>query len=85
MSNVYFIVQDKDPNSNKKIFKFSARKMKFMYFQLHAQFLSTIQDSQISKNLKCKKFCNFLVSSPIHDLFVALFKRQHKPSLERFF
>ena len=85
MSNVHFIVQDKDPNSNKKIFKFSARKMKFMYFQLHAQFLSTIQDSQISKNLKCKKVCNFLVSSLIHDLFVTLFKGQHKPSLERFF
>jgi len=43
------------------------------------------QELWISKNLKCKKAHNLLVSSQIHDPFVTLFKGHHKPSLERFF
>ena len=46
---------------------------------------STDQDCDIRKNLKHEKAHNLLVSSPIHDPFVVLFKGRHKLSLEGLF
>ena len=46
---------------------------------------STDQDYDISKNMKCEKAQNLLVSSRIHDPSIMLFKEHHKLSLRKLF